>query len=96
MRPDTATSRANDLRALDRNTYREDRFANDSDMRRGAGGATEVHAQFAMPVIVATLGVAVRAIGAQRYDQRKGREKRNQANAEETRAQGLRKLPVDG
>ena len=49
-----------------------------------------------MPVIVATLGVAVRAIGAQRYDQRKGREKRNQANAEETRAQELRKLPVDG
>jgi hypothetical protein len=29
----------------------------------------------------------VRAIGAQRYDQRDGREKRDQANAEETRAQ---------
>jgi hypothetical protein len=30
----------------------------------------------------------VRRIGTQRYDQREGRDERDQANAEETRAQG--------
>ena len=73
LRTDTAACRANDFRTGERNAYREDRLPNDSDVRRGAGGATEVHAQFAVSVIVPPLGVAMRAIGAQRYDERNGR-----------------------
>jgi hypothetical protein len=46
-----------------------------------------------MSVLVATLTEAVGRIGTQRYDQREGRDKRDQANTEETRAQG-RELPV--
>ena len=95
MRADTAACGANDLRTLERNAYCEDRLADDSDLCRGAGGATEVHAKFAVSVIVPTLSVAVRAIGAQRYDQRDGREKRDQADTEETPAQG-KELPVKG
>jgi hypothetical protein len=48
-----------------------------------------------MSVIVVTLTEAVGRIGTQRYDQRDGRDKRDEANTEETRAQG-RELPVKG
>ena len=41
-----------------------------------------------MSVIVRTLTEAVGRKGTQRYDQRDGRDKRDQTNAEETRAQG--------
>ena len=48
-----------------------------------------------MSVIVVTLTEAVGRIGTQRYDQRDGRDKRDEANTEEARAQG-RELPVKG
>ena len=73
MRTDAATCREDDLWAGERNAYGEDRLADDSDVCRGAGGATEVQAQIAVSVIVPTLSVAVRPIGAQRYDERNGR-----------------------
>lgn len=41
-----------------------------------------------MSVIVPTLREAVGRKGAQRYDQREGRDKRDQTNTEETLAQG--------
>jgi len=40
-----------------------------------------------MPVLVHAIEEAVRRIGAQRYDQRDGRDERDQAIATETRAQ---------
>ena len=48
-----------------------------------------------MSVLVPTLTEAVGRKGTQRYDQRDGRYKGDQTNAEETRAQGG-ELPVDG
>ena len=52
------------------------------------GVAAEVHAQIAVSVFVRTLTEAVRRKGTQRYDQRDGRDKRDQTNTEETPAQG--------
>ena len=48
-----------------------------------------------MSVIVPTLTEAVGRKGTQRYDERDGRDKRDQTNAEETRAQ-RGELPVKG
>ena len=40
-----ATARGEeDLRVLERNAYSEDRLADHNGVRRGTGGATEVHA----------------------------------------------------
>ena len=44
LRTDTAACRENDLRTGEWNAYDENRLADDDDMRRRAGGATEVHA----------------------------------------------------
>jgi hypothetical protein len=73
LRADTAACRENDLGTLQRDAYSKDRLADDSGVCRGAGRATEVQAEVAVSVIVSTLGIAVRPIGAQRYDERNGR-----------------------
>ena len=92
---DTTARGADDFRALERRAYDEYGLTDDSRMGRRSGGPTEVHAQVAMSVIVRTLTEAVGRKGTQRYDQRDGRDKRDQTNAEETRAQGG-ELPVKG
>ena len=68
--------------------HHERRLANHGGVGWRACGAGEVHAQVAMSVIVSTLTEAVGRIGPQRYDQRNSRDKRDQTNTEETRAQG--------
>ena len=95
MRADAAARGADDLRALERCTYDEYGLTDNRRLRRRSCGATEVHAQIAVSVFVRTLTEAVGRIGTQRYDQRNGRDKRDQTNTEETRAQG-RELPVKG
>jgi hypothetical protein len=49
-----------------------------------------MHAQVAMSVFVHAIEEAVRRIGAQRYDQRDGRDERDQPIATETGAQGTK------
>jgi hypothetical protein len=88
LRPDTAPCGTDDLRVLERHAYGQYRLSDNSRLRRRASGAAEVHTQVTMSVIVPTLTEAVRRIGAQRYDQRDGRDERDQANTEETLAQG--------
>ncbi len=95
LRADTAARGADDLRALDRRAYSEYGLADNSRLRRRACGSAEVHAQVAMSVIVRTLTEAVCRIGTQRYGQRDGRDKSDQTNTEEARAQGG-ELPVKG
>jgi hypothetical protein len=85
---DAAARGADDFRALDRGSYNEYGLTDNSRMRGRACGSAEVHAQVAMSVIVSTLTEAVGRIGPQRYDQRNSRDKRDQTNTEETRAQG--------
>jgi hypothetical protein len=85
---DTAAGGADDFRALERGAYDEYGLPDNSRLRRRPGGSAEVHAQVAMSVIVVTLTEAVGRIGTQRYDQRDGRDKRDQTNTEETPAQG--------
>jgi hypothetical protein len=85
---DTAARGADDLRAFERRAYDQDGLTDDSRMRGRPCGSAEVHAQVAVAVFVSALTEAVGRIGTQRYDQRNGRDKRDQTNAEETRAQG--------
>jgi len=83
----TASEGRNDPGPLERCTHDEDRLADDGCVRRRAGRTAEVHAKVAMPVLVHAIEEAVRRIGAQRYDQRDGRDERDQAIATERRAQ---------
>ena len=83
-----------DLRVLERCTYNEDGLTGNRRLRGGSCRTTEVHAQVAVAVSVRTLTEAVRRKGTQRYDQRDGRDKRDQTNTEKTPAQG--ELPVKG
>lgn len=87
MRAGTAARKADGFGALGRRAHEEYGLADDARVRGGAGGAAEVHTQIAMSIIVPTLGEAVRRIGAQRYDQREGRDERDQTIAAQTRAQ---------
>ncbi len=88
LRADTATRGPDDFRVLERRAHDEYGLTDNSRMRRRSGCPAEVHAQVAMSVFVPTLAEAVGREGAQRYDQRDGRDKGDQTNAEETRAQG--------
>ena len=95
LRADTAACRTDDLRVLERRAYDEYGFTDNRRLRGRSCGATEVHAQIAVSVFVRTLTEAVRRKGTQRYDQRDGRNKRDQTNTEETPAQ-RGELPVKG
>lgn len=95
MGADTAAPGADELRAFERRAYDQDGFTDNSRMRGRPCSSAEVHAQVAVPVFVPTLTEAVGRIGTQGYDQRNGRDKRDQTNTEETRAQGG-ELPVRG
>jgi len=48
-----------------------------------------------MSVLVHAIEEAVRRIGAQRYDQRDGRDERDETVATETRAQGTKDLGTE-
>ena len=88
MRADTAARGTDDFGALERGAHDEYGLSDHARMRGGTGGAAEVHTQVAMSIIVPTVSEAVCRIGTQRYDQRDGRDKRDQTNTEETPAQG--------
>ena len=88
MGADTAACGADDLRAFERRAYDQDGLTDNSRMRGRPCGSAEVHAQVAVAVFVSALTEAVGRIGTQRYDQRNGRDERDQTNTEETRAQG--------
>jgi hypothetical protein len=83
----TAARGRDDSEVLDRRTY-EDRLSDNSSVCRSAGGPAEVHAQVAMSIVMPTVAEAVRRIGAQRDDQREGRDQRDQTITVETSAQG--------
>jgi hypothetical protein len=83
----TAAGGRDDPGPFERCTHDEHRLADDGCVRRGAGGTAEMHTQVAMSVVVHAIEEAVRRIGAQRHDQRDGREERDQTIATETRAQ---------
>jgi hypothetical protein len=85
---DTAARAAEDLRAFERRAYDQDGLTDNSRLRGRPGGSAEVDAQVAVAVFVSTLTEAVGRIGTQRYNQRNGRDKRDQTNTEETPAQG--------
>ena len=85
---DTAACGADDLRAFERRAYDQDGLTDNSRMRGRPCGSAEVHAQVAVAVFVSALTEAVGRIGTQRYDQRNGRDERDQTNTEETRTQG--------
>jgi hypothetical protein len=85
--PNTAARAPDDSGALERGAHDENRLADDSCMRGGSGGATEVHAQIAVPVFVRAIGIAVRRVGRETYDQRDGRDKCDQTITAKTRAQ---------
>ena len=85
---DSATRGADDLRAFERRAYDQDGLTDNSRMRGRPSGSAEVHAQVAVAVFVSALTEAVGRIGTQRYNQRNGRDKRDQTNTEETPAQG--------
>ena len=85
---DTTARGTDDFRALERRAYDEYGLTDNGRMGRRSGCPAEVHAQVAMSVIVPTLTEAVGRKGTQRYDQRDGRNKRDQTNTEETPAQG--------
>lgn len=87
LRANTAARGADDPGTFDRCTHHEHGLADDRGLRRGTGGTAEVHAQIAMPIIVPTVGQAVRGIDTQRYDEREGRNDCDQAIMEKTRAQ---------
>jgi len=72
---------------LDRCPHDEHRLADDRCLRRRPGGAAEMQAQVAMPVVMYAIEEAVRGIGAQRDDQRNGRDDCDQTIATKTRAQ---------
>ena len=88
LRADAAARGADDLRALERCAYDEYGLTDNRRLCGRSCGTTEVDAQIAVPVLVRTLTEAVRRKGTQRYDQRDGRDKRDQTNTEETPAQG--------
>jgi len=88
LRADAAARGTDDLRALERCAYDAYGLTDNRRLRGRSCCATEVHAQIAVSVFVRTLTGAVGRIGTQRYDQRNGRDKRDQTNTEETRAQG--------
>lgn len=90
MGPNTAPEGRDDPSPFERCTDDEYRLADDGCVRRRAGSTGEMHAQVAMSVLVHTIEEAVRRIGAQRYDQRDGRDERDQTIAVETRAQGTK------
>jgi hypothetical protein len=85
--PNTAARGTDDSGALERRAYNENRLADNRGVGRGTGGATEMDAQVAVPVSVHAIEEAVRRIGAQRYDQRDGRDECDQTITAETRAQ---------
>jgi hypothetical protein len=87
LRANAAARGPDDLRALERRAYDEYGLGDNRSLRRRSCGTTEVHAQIAVSVFVRTLTEAVRRKGTQRYDQRDGRNKRDQTNTEETPAQ---------
>jgi hypothetical protein len=84
----TAARRTDDSEALNRCTYDEHRLSDNRGVCRGTSGTAEMHAQVAMSVVMPTVAEAVRRIGAQCYDQREGRDKRDQTITVQTRAQG--------
>ena len=88
LRANAAARGTDDLRALERCADDEYRLTDNRRLRGRTCRAAEVHAQIAVPVFVRTLTEAVRRKGTQRYDQRDGRDKRDQTNTEETPAQG--------
>jgi hypothetical protein len=92
---DSAACGADDFGPLGRHTYGQHRLADERRLCRRSGGTAEVHAQVAMPNVVPTLAQTVRRIGAQGYDEREGRDERDQAIAARTRAQG-EKTPSGG
>ena len=88
MRADAAARGTDDLRAFERCAYDEYGLTDNRSLRGRSCGTTEVDAQIAVSVVVRTLTEAVCRKGTQRYDQRDGRDKRDQTNTEETPAQG--------
>ena len=88
LRANAAARGTDDLRVLERCAYDEDGLADDHRLCGRSRRTTEVHAQIAVPVFVRALTEAVCRKGTQRYDQRDGRDKRDQTNTEETPAQG--------
>jgi hypothetical protein len=92
---DSAACGPDDFGPLGRHARSQHRLAEERRLCRRSGGTAEVHAQVAMPNVVPTLAQTVRRIGAQGYDEREGRDERDQAIAARTRAQG-RKTPSVG
>lgn len=88
MGADTAARGADDAGALERRTDDEYRLTDNGDLCWRASGTAEVHAQVAMAVIVRLTAKTVGRKGAQRYDQRKGRDDRDQSITAKTFAQG--------
>jgi hypothetical protein len=68
LRTDTTARGADDFRAFDRDAYGEYWLTDNSRLRWRPCGATEVHAQVAVSVIVPTLTEAVRRKGTQPDD----------------------------
>jgi hypothetical protein len=95
LRADAAACGTDELRAFDRCADDEHGLTDNRRLRGRSGRAAEVHAQVAVSVFVRTLTEAVRRKGTQRYDQRDGRNNRDQTNTKETPAQGG-ELPVKG
>ena len=95
LRADAAARGTDDLRALERCTYDEYGLTDNRRLRGRSCGTTEVDAQIAVSVFVRTLTEAVGRKGTQRYDQRNGRDKRDQTNTEKTPAQGGSYLSMD-
>lgn len=95
MYADSAACGPDGFGPLGRHAYGQQRLAEERRLRRRSGSAAEVHAQVAMPIVVPTLAETVRRIGAQPYDEREGRDERDQAIAARTRAQG-KKTPSGG
>jgi len=87
LSPNTAARGTDDSGTLERCADDEHRLADDRGVRRRPGGTAEMHAQVTMPVVVRTIEEAVRRKGAQRYDQRDGRDQSDQTGATKTRAQ---------
>ena len=95
LRADAAARGTDDLRALERCAYDEYGLTDNRRLRGRSCRAAEVHAQIAVSVFVRTLTEAVGRKGTQRYDQRDGRDKRDQTNTEKTPAQGGSYLSMD-
>lgn len=87
LRADATARGRDDARAIDRRAHHKDRLADRSRMRGSPRCAAEVHAKVAVAIVVHAVREPVRRIGAQSYDQRDGRDDRDQTIAAKTCSQ---------